>query len=146
MTLEATLLGGPPYWRAMRLGVVAACLAALVPPLSAVAATLRLVSPFTDHAVLQREAPVVVRGRAEPGAEVEVAFAGQRKSVAADGDGKWRLSLDPMEASKEPRVLVASVGDEKVADVTAACEASAFEGDGLILKKGKKNFHKFTKA
>ncbi len=114
MTLEAVLLGRPPYWRAMRLGVVAACLAALVPSSSAVAGTLRLASPFTDHAVLQREAPVVVRGRAEPGAEVEVAFAGQRKSAVADGDGKWRLSLDPMEASKEPRVLVASAGDEKV--------------------------------
>jgi len=40
----------------------------------------------------------------------------------------------------------AMIGDEKVADVSTAVEASRFEGDGLIVKKGKKNFHKFTKA
>ena len=38
------------------------------------------------------------------------------------------------------------IGDEKVADDSTAVEASRFEGDGLIVKKGKKNFHKFTKA
>ena len=40
----------------------------------------------------------------------------------------------------------AMIGDEKVADVSTAVEASRFEDDGLIVKKGKKNFHKFTKA
>ena len=40
----------------------------------------------------------------------------------------------------------AMIGDEKVADVSTAVEESRFEGDGLIVKKGKKNFHKFTKA
>ncbi len=39
----------------------------------------------------------------------------------------------------------AVIGEEKVADVKAAVEESRFGGDGLILRKGKKNFHKFTK-
>ncbi len=37
-----------------------------------------------------------------------------------------------------------SVGDEKVTDFAKVYEASAFEGDGLIVKKGKKTFHRFT--
>jgi tyrosyl-tRNA synthetase len=37
------------------------------------------------------------------------------------------------------------VADEKVADVSSAVEESRFDGDGLIIRKGKKNFHKFTK-
>ncbi len=40
----------------------------------------------------------------------------------------------------------AVIGDEKVADVKAALDMSLFEGDGVILRKGKKSFHKFTKA
>jgi tyrosyl-tRNA synthetase len=39
----------------------------------------------------------------------------------------------------------AVIGEDKVADMKAAVEESRFEGDGLILRKGKKNFHKFTK-
>jgi len=37
------------------------------------------------------------------------------------------------------------VADEKVADVSSAVEESRLDGDGLIIRKGKKNFHKFTK-
>ncbi|MCR4905987.1 MAG: tyrosine--tRNA ligase [Clostridiales bacterium] len=37
------------------------------------------------------------------------------------------------------------VGDDKVADVSIAVEESRFGGDGVIIRKGKKNFHKFTK-
>ncbi|MBQ3707024.1 MAG: tyrosine--tRNA ligase [Clostridia bacterium] len=37
------------------------------------------------------------------------------------------------------------VGDDKVADVSIAVEESRFDGDGVIIRKGKKNFHKFTK-
>ena len=37
------------------------------------------------------------------------------------------------------------VNDEKVTDVYAAYDMSAFEGDGLIVKKGKKTYQKFVK-
>ena len=37
------------------------------------------------------------------------------------------------------------VGDEKVASLEAALDASALEGDGVIVKKGKKTYHKFVK-
>jgi len=37
------------------------------------------------------------------------------------------------------------VGDEKVASLEAALDMSALEGDGVIVKKGKKTYHKFVK-
>ncbi|MFM9963498.1 MAG: family 16 glycoside hydrolase [Planctomycetaceae bacterium] len=66
---------------------------------------LSLSSLFTDHAVLQRDIAVPVWGKAEPGSEVTVEFADQKKSAKAGTDGKWIVKLDPMPASAEPREL-----------------------------------------
>jgi sialate O-acetylesterase len=77
---------------------------------------LKLPGIFADHMVLQREMPVPVWGWAEPGEEVTVSFAGQEKTArAADGDGKWIVKLDPLQASAEPREL--KVGDRVFHDV-----------------------------
>ena len=73
---------------------------ALAAPL---AAEVRLASPFTDHMVLQRELPVPVWGWADPGATVTIEFAAQKKSATAGADGQWRIALDPLTASAEPR-------------------------------------------
>ena len=37
------------------------------------------------------------------------------------------------------------VGDEKITALEAAVDADAFSGDGVIVKKGKKTYHKFVK-
>ena len=60
----------------------------------------QLGQPFRDNAVLQREMAVPVWGTSLPGASVTVAFDGQNKATIADGEGKWRLKLDAMEAVK----------------------------------------------
>ena len=63
---------------------------------------------FTDHMVLQRERPVPVWGTAQPGAEITVEFAGQKKCAVASERGKWQVEFDPMPASSESRVLKVS--------------------------------------
>lgn len=60
---------------------------------------------FTDHMVLQRDRPCPVWGWAEPGSTVTVAFAGQTRTAAADGAGRWQLTLEPLPAAAEPREL-----------------------------------------
>jgi sialate O-acetylesterase len=60
---------------------------------------------FGDHMVLQRDQPVAVWGSAAPGETVTVEFASQSKAVAANATGRWRVTLDPLAASAEPRVL-----------------------------------------
>jgi sialate O-acetylesterase len=61
---------------------------------------------FHDHAVLQRDRPVAVWGRGQPGELVEVRFADQRKNVTTDARGAWMVRLDAMPAAKEGRPLV----------------------------------------
>ena len=71
--------------------------------------------PFQDHAVLQCGKPVPVWGTAGSGETVTVEFAGQRKSATADATGRWRVTLDPLAASAEPRDLVVTSVSQKSA-------------------------------
>src|SRR5476651_2536937 len=68
-------------------------------------AEVKLASPFTSHMVLQREMKVPVWGTAESGEVVTVEFAGQKISVTAGADGKWRVDLKKMTASAESRTF-----------------------------------------
>ena len=66
---------------------------------------VKTATPFADNMVLQRGRAVPVWGSADPGEKVTVSFAGQTKTTQAGTDGKWCVSLDAMDASKENRVL-----------------------------------------
>lgn len=77
---------------------------------------LELGSPFSDGMVLQRRMPVNVWGFAKPGAAVSVAFAGQTVRGEADQQGRWRVKLSPLEASKESRTLTVT-GDGATLEV-----------------------------
>jgi len=54
---------------------------------------------FTDHAVLQRDRPVPIWGRANPGEKLSIEFAGRRQETAADPQGRWSATLAPMAAT-----------------------------------------------
>jgi sialate O-acetylesterase len=68
-------------------------------------AEVTLPAIFSDHAVLQRDLPVPIWGTAGAGEEVTVTIAGQTKKATADGNGKWRVTLDPLSVG-EPLQLV----------------------------------------
>jgi len=58
-----------------------------------------LADVFGDHMVLQRGKQAPVWGWArEAGQKVTVAFNGQSKTATADPDGRWVVTLDPMQA------------------------------------------------
>jgi sialate O-acetylesterase len=63
---------------------------------------------FQDGAVLQREKPVPVWGKTDPGGNVSVSFAGQTKTATADKAGRWMVTLDPLETSAAGRNLTIS--------------------------------------
>ena len=69
---------------------------------------------FSDHMVLQRDAAVPIWGKANAGASVTVAFAGQLVEAKADKEGRWKLKLKPMKASAKGRSLKISSGDERM--------------------------------
>ena len=101
--------------------------AALVLVLAAVAIApasageLSLAALFSDHMVLQRDKPVPIWGWAEPGDEVTVEFAGQRRSAKAAADGTWLVRLDPLATNATPAALTVTAaksgGPLAVADV-----------------------------
>jgi sialate O-acetylesterase len=55
--------------------------------------------------VIQREMAAPIWGWADPGERIAVEFAGQTKQTVAAADGTWRIDLDPLAASTEPRTL-----------------------------------------
>jgi len=66
---------------------------------------LKPATVFSDHMVLQREKPVPIWGRGDPGEVVTVHFAGQTKTATTTPDGKWQVHLDPLMASAAPQTL-----------------------------------------
>lgn len=93
-------------------------------------AEVKLASLFTDHMVLQRDKAVPIWGKAAPGEEVTVEFAGQTKSTKADEAGKWMVKLDPLTANAEPQVLKAgavSIQNVLVGEVWLASGQSNME-------------------
>jgi len=76
-------------------------------------AQLRMPGVFQDNMVLQRDMPVPVWGRADPGAKVTVSFSGQTKTATAGTNGDWSLKLDPL-AAGGPFQLTVEAGRQAV--------------------------------
>ncbi len=82
-------------------------------------AGVTLDSLFRDHAVLQRDRAIAVRGIATPLEMLTLTFGSTTINGVADKDGRFALTLPPMPASLTARELVVkgSSGDARVADV-----------------------------
>ena len=78
-------------------------------------ADLRPSSMFGDHMVLQRDMPIPVWGRAEPGDTVTVTFAGDEVATVTGPDGRWQLELPALEASAEGRILTIQGANQIIA-------------------------------
>ena len=109
-------------------------LAALAPALLAASAqAVELPRVFGDGMVLQREQPIPVWGRADPGAQVEVSLEGERVRATAGEDGHWRVELAPRPAGGPLRMRVddgkapVELQDVMVGDVWLASGQSNME-------------------
>jgi sialate O-acetylesterase len=60
---------------------------------------------FGDHMVLQQGIKNKVWGKADPGEQVTVTFAGQTKTATAAADGSWGVFLDPVQEYGGPHTL-----------------------------------------
>lgn len=77
-------------------------------------AEVRMPAVLTDGVILQRDQPVVIWGKADPGEKVDVKVAGRKGSTRAEADSTWRVTLKPVKAGG-PYTL--EVNDKKVNDV-----------------------------
>ena len=107
------------------------------------AAVAKAVEPaliFSDQMVLQRDVSVPIWGRAEPGEQVTVSFAGQSKKATADAEGLWRAELDALPASAQPRTMtLQGKGDAVTLDGVLVGDVWLFSGDiiGLGYYQGR---------
>lgn len=68
---------------------------------------------FNTHMVLQRNANTPVFGLGSDGDVVTVSFGSQKKSCVVE-NGKWQISLDPMEANAESQTLSVESAAENI--------------------------------
>lgn len=81
-------------------------------------ADITLAPLFRDGAVLQRDQPIAVWGRAAAAERVEVKFKSQTVAVIAAADGRWRVTLKPEKASLTgAEMLVSGANTIRVRDV-----------------------------
>ncbi len=98
------MLGGsfaPRVFRGMILLLCFPCLAG--------AGLLELGTPFQDHAILQRNRPIVIWGTAREGVDIVVTLGTASAHVRCDRDGRWRLTLPALSAGG-PHILAISDG------------------------------------
>ena len=96
-----------------------------------VQAELWMPSIFSDGMVLQRDRLVPVWGKADPGTEVTVEFAGQTKRAVADSSKQWKVILDPLSVSSKPQKLTVSCNQQsKFANLNFS---NVFVGEVWIL-------------
>lgn len=82
-------------------------------------AKVTLPSVLSDGVVLQRELPVRIWGKADPGEKVKVTLAGKSAETKAGADGRWTATLPAMKAGG-PYVLTANeatVNDVLLGDI-----------------------------
>ena len=98
--------------------VFALALVALLSSLAAATEPLSLGSPFTDHAVLQRDMAVPVWGKAEPGSEVSVEFAFSGTDAGGYPQVHARVQSDTVAQSDKLDSYLLYVEDEFVAQLS----------------------------
>jgi sialate O-acetylesterase len=89
-------------------------LAVLLGTLAHTSAALELPTVIADGMVLQRQMRVPVWGWGKAGDVVTVRFAGQAGAGIVGKDGAWKVTIGPLEASAEGRVMSITVGAEFV--------------------------------
>ena len=97
-----------------RVLALALTLALALLPAATLHAEIKLSKVFSPHMVLQRDMPVAIWGTATPGEQVAVSFRDQTRTTAADAQGNWRVTLDPLQAGG-PDVL--KIGGVTIDDV-----------------------------
>src|ERR1700730_2039430 len=86
----------------MKMKMRISCLIAAVILLTAAAvadANVSLPDVIASGMVLQRDRAVPIWGKADAGETVTVGFGKQTRNATADGEGKWRVNLNPLRAS-----------------------------------------------
>ncbi|HEY5214725.1 MAG TPA: sialate O-acetylesterase [Acidobacteriaceae bacterium] len=102
---------------------------------TAVSAEVKLSSIYSDHMILQRNLPVVVRGSADSDEMVSVTFRGETRKVTPDKFGRWETAMSPGTAGGPFIMEVKGKNSIRVSDILV--------GD-VWVASGQSNMEFFT--
>lgn len=77
-------------------------------------ADVRVSPVFSDHMVLQRDAPIPIWGEATPGERVEILLQKQHKSTTADAQGHWKVLFAPLKVGDAFEITIKGAQDTHV--------------------------------
>ena len=80
-------------------------------------AEVKVPKVLSDHAVLQRDAPIHVWGWADPGEQVTVSLLSQKQTVTAGDLGKWSVYLAPEHAGGPYEITIQGTNTITISDV-----------------------------
>jgi sialate O-acetylesterase len=123
-------------------------LAVVVAVMSNAVADLSLASVFGDSMVLQRDKPIAVWGKANPGESLAVSLGGNTATAKADAQGAWTATLPSMKAGGPYELKVSGAGsplilkDVLIGDVWVCSGQSnmgmSMQGTGRGILNGEK--------
>jgi sialate O-acetylesterase len=82
-------------------------------PIEVDAASLTLPQVFSDHMVLQRDIEVPIWGKATPGQQVTIEYAGKKAQTIADEKGDWLAKLPPLKVGNATSLTVTGQTPQK---------------------------------
>lgn len=77
-------------------------------------AGLQLSAVYTDHMVIQRHKPFVVRGTANYGTKITARLGKERRRTTTAEDGTWQLTFKSREATRTPLTLTVTDGNTTI--------------------------------
>jgi len=80
-------------------------------------AEVELPSVISNHMVLQRDMPLPIWGKAEPGEKVTVSIQKQSAEAVANPDGRWQVKLDAMQAGGPFGMTIAGANTLTLKDI-----------------------------
>ena len=87
---------------------------------------------FSEHMMLQAEAPAPVWGWADPGETVSASFAGQTQTAQADDQGEWRVTFSALKPGANGPLILTGKNSVTIQDVLAG---------EVWLASGQSNMH-----
>lgn len=89
---------------------------------------------FTEGAVLQQGKPIPVWGSAEPGEAITLSFLDYSLQTVTDKNGRWVVTLPPLEASTQPATLrIQGSTTLEIGNIVVG-EVWVYSGQSLIQK------------
>lgn len=77
-------------------------------------AGLQLSAIYTDHMVIQRHKPFILKGTANAGCKITARLEKERRRTTTAEDGTWQLTFKSREATRTPLTLTVTDGDTTI--------------------------------